>query len=204
MPTSVMFPNKAANITATSGNSGNIGLPTYSSSIGGATPVGAAGVYVLGNGSFGAAPSAGQFSVAAIPLVYLFHYFPGSLPAGYVGFSSNLPNQSGATSFGPNQAIKVASVVTGTNKLIITTDNPHTIGVGDTVALSGVTGSPAANGTFTVAATPDRSSFEITLNGATGTYTGGNIAHTLRYNKYRMWIGIYWAAAAVRVTVSDK
>ena len=139
-----------------------------------------------------------------VPLISIFHYYPGSLSTAISPFNVDQANVSTNTNAGgPAQTHSVASVVTGTNKLTITVPNPHVMQVGDAVVIAGMTGAPAANGSFTVSAVPDPTSFEITLNGAAGSYSGGTITHTPRYNKYRLWVAVCTAVAA-RVTVSDK
>ncbi len=191
-----MFPRAATVLTAAAASSianPNHTIYTPSPDVGNVSnPIGYAGSSFIDPTS--------SVKVVQVPMVYFFHYYPGSMTPGN---NSDLANISTATNFGPAQSLRVSSVQTGTNKLTITTENPHTIGVGDSVTLASVTGTPTANGTFTVAAVPDRTSFEINLSGATGTYSGGTISHTLRYNKYRFWVAVHMSAA-VRVIVSDK
>ncbi len=155
----------------------------------------------------GANTNATTAAYMSVPLVHFYHYYPGTLlspSGGSTGptYSTQVNTTSNTNAGGAAQPYTVSSIVTGTNKLTVTVSNPHAMQVGDSVTLSGVTGAPAANGTFTVSAVPDRTSFEISLSGATGTYSGGTVSHQGRYNKFRIWAAVHSSVVA-RVTVSD-
>jgi hypothetical protein len=153
----------------------------------------------------------GTLTNAPFGVFHLFHFYPGSLintsnsntvPAA--PFDTNQTNTStNANAGGPARTLTAVSVVTGSNKLTVTVDNPHAIQVGDTLTIASMTGTPAANGTYTVSAVPDRLSFEVSLSGANGTYTGGTITHTPKYSKYRLWAAVR-AEVAMRFVVSDN
>ncbi len=199
-----MFPRS---ITTLSGQ-GTTASP-YSNASGGnffggtSTPLAMVAARWMGDGSF-----AGAAGITyTMPLIIITHYYPGSLLPVQVAapFNADQANVStNANAGGPTQTHTISSIATGTNKLTVTVPNPHVMQVGDTVVLASTTGVPAANGTFTITAVPDRTRFEITLTGATGTYTGGTATHTPRYNKYRLWVAVNTSAAGVRVIVSDK
>jgi len=65
-----------------------------------------------------------------------------------------------------------------------------------------MTGSPPANGTAIVTGQPDRTSFEIALAGAAGSYSGGTVTYQTKYAPYRLWV-VVLHSYAVRVIVSD-
>ncbi len=135
-----------------------------------------------------------------------YNFYPGSLRPGEAApFNQNQePNASNANAGGPPVTFNVVSVVTGTNKLTITVDNPHAIQVGETLTIAGMTGTPSANtSTATVTAQPDRTSFEIALSGATGTYSGGTVTHQPKYNKFRIWAAVS-PDVSLRFIVSDR
>ncbi len=138
------------------------------------------------------------------PFLYVFSYFPGTLGGFSTPFTQNIPNSStNVNAAGPAQALAIASIQTGVNKLTIFTTNSHIIQVGNTVVLSGVTGAPAVNASYPVTAVPTADSFEISVPGAAGPYTGGTITHTPSFNRYRFWVAVHTLYNA-RVTVSDK
>ena len=140
-----------------------------------------------------------------IPLIYIYTYYPGSLMAGVAApFNADISNiPTGTNSAGAPQTHTISSIQAGTNKLTITVPNTHAMQIGDTVVLSGVTGTPAVNASYTIAAVPNSTSFEIAATGVVGPYTGGTVVHTLRFNKYRLWVAVH-ALASARVVVSDK
>lgn len=138
------------------------------------------------------------------PLLYIFNYYPGGILAATTLTNFDILNAATTTgSAGPAQTLTVSSFQVGTNKLTITVPNAHVVQVGDTVVLSGVTGTPAINASYTVSAVPSSTSFEIPATGATGPYTGGTITHTPTYNKFRLWVAVHSTVNA-RVIVSDK
>ena len=154
----------------------------------------------------GASPTTASYQ--SVPLVHFYHYYPGKLlsPAGGStgAIYTDQPNITSNTNAGGGaQSYAVSSIVAGSNKLTISVANPHVMQVGDSVTLSGITGTPTANGTFTIAAVPDRTSFEISLTGATGSYTGGTISHQARFYKYRIWVAVHSTVVA-RIVVSDN
>ncbi len=196
---SAMFPRMTvsmggAGTTVSPYGVGTQGVGYFSGS---ATPLAMLATRWVGDGSFTGASNTHY----TMPVVIITHYYPGSLLNGGTDQSNVSTNTSAG---GPNQLHSVSSVVTGTNKLTITLPNAHVMQVGDTVVIAGMTGAPAANASYTVSAVPDRNRFEITLAGATGTYSGGTVTHTPRYYKYRLWVAVNTSNAAVRLTVSDK
>lgn len=66
-----------------------------------------------------------------------------------------------------------------------------------------MTGTPTANGTRIVTAQPDRTSFEVALAGAAGTYTGGTVTHQPKWNKFRIWAAVH-PIVSLRFIVSDR
>lgn len=141
----------------------------------------------------------------------LYNYYPGSLRSG----GSNAQNNAN-TDQGPAITLNVVSIQTGTNKLTITVDNPHAIQNGNAITLAGVTGSPSANSAFTGTGTPantantsgivtfvDRTSFEVTLIGASGSYSGGTVSYVPKYNQFRVWAAVHQNVSA-RIIVSDR
>jgi len=151
----------------------------------------------------GPAFPAGTFNLSAVPkTVYasIHTFYPGSLLTS----SQDLQNVSTTTTpIGLPQVVSNASIAAGANKLTITLANPHGIQVGDSITLAGITGTPAANGIFTVTAQPDRMSFEVALTGATGTYSGGTSTYTPKYNRNRIWVAVH-NSVALRFIVSDN
>jgi hypothetical protein len=189
----------------------SISVGNVNSSFFSAPPVAAAVAYARSTTDNSANNQGGNFTVhragGGFGMFYIFNYYPGSIsgvpPAGLnvgadVNNGANIPNFSG-----PAMTHNVASVQAGTNKLTITLANPHVIQIGDTVVISGMTGTPAVNASYTVAALPSNNSFEIPAPGVVGPYTGGTITHTPTYNKYRFWVAVHNTYNA-RVIVSDK
>ncbi len=169
-----------------------------------------AGSHAFGTVNFRLNPQAlgnGTVTIHAIDdWCTFYNFYPGSLRPGEAApFNQNQePNASNANAGGPPVTFNVVSVVTGTNKLTITVNNPHAIQVGDTLTIAGMTGTPVANGTnLVVTGQPDRTSFEIALNGATGTYTGGTVTHQPKYNKFRIWAAVH-PDVSLRFIVSDR
>jgi len=170
--------------------------------------------------------------------VQLYNYYPGvynsnvnnKAPAPYN--TDQEPNASNANAGGPAVTFNVVSVVTGTNKLTITLNNPHAIQVGDYVEINGMSGNgiaaamaasprPAAvttvngvaypprngapgnlTGGLLVTAQNDRTSFEIALSGASGVYSGGTVKHQPVYNRFRIWAAVLPGVSA-RIILSD-
>jgi hypothetical protein len=136
-----------------------------------------------------------------------YNFYPGSLRPGEAApFNQNQePNASNANAGGYPQVLNVVSaVVSGTDRLTITVNNPHAIQVGDTLTIAGMTGTPAANGAnLVVTGQPDRYSFEIALNGAAGTYSGGTVTYQPKYNKFRIWAAVN-PGISMRFIVSDR
>jgi hypothetical protein len=130
--------------------------------------------------------------------VRFYNYYRGDLRSG----DSNRENNA-STAQGPAILMNITSIVTGTNKLTITVDNPHAIQVGNSVTLAGISGAPSALGTKTVTAQPDRTSFEVALTGAAGTYSGGTVSYVPSFNKYRIWAAVHPDVSA-RFIVSDR
>jgi hypothetical protein len=135
--------------------------------------------------------------------IRLYNYYPGSLRASP---DFNRENHGG-TPQGPTNSnvLDITSIVVGTNKLTITVNSAHAIQVSDSVTLANTTGTPSANGSFTVSAVPDRTSFEIALSGATGSYgfSGGTVTYTPTFQRYRIWAAIHPNISA-RIIVSDR
>ncbi len=189
-----------------SSNNGTYYVPSSGTSN---IPLGHQNAYSLVSDTTPNPPTAGvtaQKIYNHIPLIHIFHYYPGQLtttPTGGVPTSLDQANVStNANAGGGPQSYSISSIVAGTNKLTITVTNPHVMQVGDTVTLSGVTGTPTANTALTVSAVPDRTSFEVTHTGAGPTYSGGTASHQGRYYKWRLWVAVH-ASVAARVTVSD-
>ena len=130
--------------------------------------------------------------------IRFYNYYPGALRSG----GSPVENHGG-TPQGPAITMNITSIVTGTNKLTITVDNAHAIQVGDSVTLAGITGSPSALGERIVTAQPSRTSFEVELIGATGSYQNGTVTFTPSFNRYRMWVAVSPNVSA-RIIVSDR
>ena len=137
----------------------------------------------------------------------MFNFYPGSLAAGLPApFNQNQESTANnANAGGPPVTFNVVSVVTGDGKLTITVNNPHAIQVGDSLILASMTGTgtPTANGTRIVTAQTDRTSFEVALAGATGTYTGGTVTHQPKWNKFRIWVAVH-PTVSLRFIVSDR
>ena len=137
----------------------------------------------------------------------MFNFYPGSLAPGLPApFNQNQESTANnANAGGPPVTFNVVSVVTGDGKLTITVNNPHAIQVGDSLILASMTGTgtPTANGTRIVTAQPDRTSFEVALAGATGTYTGGTVTHQPKWNKFRIWVAVH-PTVSLRFIVSDR
>ncbi len=140
-----------------------------------------------------------------IPLFYIYSYYPGALLQGLAApYNTNIANvPGGTTSAGAPQTLSVTSIQTGVNRLTITVANTPAMQIGDNVTISGVTGAPAVNASYTVAAVPSPTTFEVTAANAAGPYSGGTITHTLTFNRYRLWVAVH-ALAHASVTVSDK
>ena len=133
--------------------------------------------------------------------IRFYNYYPGGLRTG----DTDRQNTSNVTTQGPTAGfqLNITSIVTGTNKLTITVDNAHAIQVGDSVTLAGISGSPSALGTKTVTAQPDRTSFEVALTGAAGSYSGGTVTYVPKFNALRIWAAVHPNISA-RFIVSDR
>lgn len=192
MVTDANFPNliwaQAFHTNAAYGNTASVGVGAYTFRLNPPTMAG-------GSANFAVVDN----------WLFFCNYYVGSLRTGETApFNQNQePNASNANAAGYPQVLNVVSVVTGTNKLTITVDNPHAIQVGDTLTIAGMTGTPVANSTQTVTALPDRYSFEIALAGAAGTYSGGTVTHQPKYNKYRIFIAVHPDVSA-RFIVTDR
>jgi len=140
------------------------------------------------------------FTVSGDDWVKFYNFYPGGLRSG----DSDRANSPGIAQ-GPadSTTLNITSIVTGANKLTITVDNPHALQVGDSVKLNNITGTPSATGTKTVTAQPDRTSFEVALTGASGTYSGGTVTYTPSFNRYRIWAAVHPSLSA-RFIVSDR
>jgi uncharacterized protein YsxB (DUF464 family) len=150
----------------------------------------------------------------------VYTFYPGSAASGLASpFNANQQNNaSNVNSGGPRTEMNIVSVTAENGVVTVVTRTGHAIQTNDTVAISGVTGSgsaslPAVDGNRTVTAVPSRNSFQFSLSGANGTYTGGwtpeldnagfellpaggykvetgyaKVSYQPTYSKFRLWI----------------
>jgi hypothetical protein len=137
--------------------------------------------------------------------IRFYNFYPGSLRSGDSNRENNLSTPQGPAN---SNSIPITSMAVGTDKLTITVASAHAIQVGDSVTIANTTGTPSANGTFTVTAQPDRTSFEIALTGAAGTYgfsgsPAGTVSYSPSFHRYRIWAAVHPNISA-RIIVSDR
>jgi hypothetical protein len=160
----------------------------------------------------------------------LYTFYPGVLAEGLASpFNRNqLQNASNVDAGGPTVEMNVNSVTAENGVVTVVTRTGHAIQVGNTVTLSGLTGTPDANKAVLVTAVPSRNSFQFSLSGASGTYSGGwnptldragfellptsgyrveagyaKVSYKPSYSKFRLWFAIHRNTSA-RIIVYDN
>jgi len=165
----------------------------------------------------------------------LYTFYPGSLSSGLAApFNQNqTTNASNVNTGGPRVEMNINSVSAENGVVTVVTRTGHAIQSGNTVTLSGITGAggaslPDPNGNRVVTAVPSRNSFQFTLSGASGSYTGGwtpefdsggferipaggyrvetgyaKVSYQPTYNKFRIWLAAH-IHVSVRVIVYDN
>ena len=165
----------------------------------------------------------------------LYTYYPGALAPGLAApFNAHQPNNASNVNTGGSRVeMNIVSVSAENGVVTVVTRTGHAIQMGNTVTLSGITGAgsaslPNPNGNRTVTAVPSRSSFQFSLSGANGSYTGGwtptldgagferlpdagykvetgysKVSYQPTYSKFRIWLAAH-VHVSVRVIVYDN
>lgn len=165
----------------------------------------------------------------------LYTFYPGSLSTGLPApFNANQTNNaSNVNTGGPRVEMNIVSVTAESGVVTVVTRTGHAIQTGNTVTLSGITGAgsaslPDPNGNRAVTAIPSRNSFQFSLAGANGSYSGGwtptldsagferlpdagyrvetgyaKVSYQPTYSKFRIWLAAH-IHVSVRVIVYDN
>jgi hypothetical protein len=106
---------------------------------------------------------------------YLYTFYPGAdSPGAPSPFNRHQPqNASNVDAGGPTVEMNVNTVSAESGVVTVVTRTGHAIQVGNTVTLTGLTGTPNINKAVVVTAVPSRNSFQFSEAGASGSFTGG-------------------------------
>jgi hypothetical protein len=162
-------------------------------------------------------------------------FYPGAWASGAPSpWNQHQPNNaSNSNCGGPQVSMNINSITAENGVVTVVTRTGHAIQKNDTVALSGITGAggaslPDPNGNRVVTEVPSRNSFQFSLAGANGTYSGGwvpevdssgfeilpaggysvvsgyaQVAHKPTYSKFRIWFAVH-RHTSTRIIVFDN